>query len=207
MNQYHQPLLPDNVYHLFSRAVGSEKLFLSSENYLFFLQKLKQHTAPVCGLFCYSLLPNHFHLLVKIKNEGTIIKHFEEIKRKPFEIPKYDLSDFVMERFSNFLNSYTKAFNKVTKRKGALFMDYLKRSKVKDASDYSAYIWYIHKNAVHHQLVKEIGKWPYDSYQSLISEAPTALLRNELIEWFGSKGAFIKFHQQKIFPKVEIMEV
>ncbi len=36
-----------------------------------------------------------------------------------------------MERFSNFLNSYTKSFNKANNRKGALFMDYLKRSVVK----------------------------------------------------------------------------
>lgn len=162
MNQYHQPLLPNHPYHLFSRAVGSEQLFLSEENYHFFLQKLKQHTSPVCRFYCYSLLPNHF------------------------------------QRFSNFLNSYTKAFNKVNKRKGALFMDYLKRSCVNNDRDFSNFVWYIHKNAVHHQLTKAIGEWRFDSYKTIISEEPTSLLRNELIEWFGGKDKFIEFHRQPI---------
>lgn len=201
MKKYHQPLMPGESYHLFSRAVGNEKLFLSSENYLFFLKKLKQHTSNVCQFYCYSLLPNHFHLLVKIYDYETIIKNFEVIKKTSFLPLMHDLSDFIMERFSNFLNSYTKAINKRYNRKGALFIDYLKRSKVNVQSDFTTYLWYIHKNAVHHKITKAIGQWQYDSYTSILSEAPTALLRTEIIEWFGSKDEFIKFHQQPIIIK------
>src|SRR5690606_14924788 len=103
MNDYHQPLLPDQVYHFFSRAVGSEKMFISADNYLFFLQKLKQHTASVCSFYCYALLPNHFHLLGRIHDEETIIKHFEEVKKVVFDWQQHSLSDFIMERFSNCL--------------------------------------------------------------------------------------------------------
>lgn len=202
MKQYHQPLLPNHSYHLFSRAVGNEKLFLNTENYLFFLQKLKQHTANVCQLYCYTLLPNHFHLLVKINDEESVIQHFETVKKTSYQPLQHNLSDFIMERFSNFLNSYTKAFNKVNNRKGALFMDYMKRSIVNEASDFTAYVWYIHKNAVHHQITKAIGEWQFDSYHSILSEQPTSLLRNEVIEWFGNKTAFIKFHQQPIHAKI-----
>ena len=120
---------------------------------------------------------------------------------------EHDLSDFIMERFSNFLNSYTKAFNKVNNRKGSLFMDYLKRSRVNVDCDFTSFIWYLHKNAVHHQLTKAVGEWPYDSYQSLLSDAPTSLLRNDVIEWFGSKEAFIEFHQQRIEPKGNILDL
>lgn len=201
MKKYHQPLEPGESYHLFSRAVGNEKLFLSSENYLFFLKKLKQYTSNVCQFYCYTLLPNHFHLLVKIYDHETIIKNFEVIKKISFLPLVHNLSDFIMERFSNFLNSYTKAINKRYNRKGALFIDYLKRSKVNVQSDFTSYIWYIHKNAVHHQITKAIGQWQYDSYASILSEAPTALLRTEIIEWFGSKDEFIKFHQQLIIIK------
>lgn len=207
MNQYHQPLLPNHTYHLFSRAVGSEKLFLKPGNYLFFLQKLKQHTSSVCNLYCYTLIPNHFHLLAKMKEQETIIQHFEKVKKVKFQALQHDLSDFMMERFSNFLNSYTKAFNKVNKRKGALFMDYLKRSIVSQPGDFTNYIWYIHKNAVHHQLTKAVGEWPYDSYRSLVSELPTVLLRDEVIAWFGDKNAFIEFHQQPIDPKTDITDI
>ena len=207
MTDYHQDLIPGHTYHLFSRAVGSEKLFLNHENYLFFLQKLKHHTSGVCNLYCYTLLPNHFHLLALINEEEIIINHFQEIKKVSFNPLEHDLSDFIMERFSNFLNGYTKAFNKVNNRKGALFMDYLKRSKVNEDSDFTNYIWYLHKNAVHHQYTKVVGEWPYDSYQSMLSDAPTALLRNEIIEWFGSKEAFIEFHNQRIEPKGGILDI
>ncbi len=207
MNDYHQPLLPNETYHLFSRAVGNEKLFLSDDNYLFFLQKLKQHTFSVCDFYCYTLIPNHFHMLAKIKEEAPIIEHFQEVKKKKFQPLENDISDFIMERFSNFLNSYTKAFNKVNKRKGALFMDYLKRSKVNESSDFTSFIWYVHKNAVHHQLVKSVGDWKYDSYHSLISNAPTSLLRKDVMEWFGNKEEFIKFHQQTIHPKIDFYDI
>ncbi|MEO6327289.1 MAG: hypothetical protein ABIO55_00065 [Ginsengibacter sp.] len=202
MTQYHQPLLPNHTYHLFSRAIGSEKLFLTTENYHFFLQKLKQHTTPVCQFYCYALLPNHFHLLAKLNDEQSIIKYFEEVKKVAYKPLQHNISDFLMERFSNFLNSYTKAFNKTYKRKGALFMDYMKRSVVNDSSDFTAYVWYIHKNPVHHQLTKSIGEWQFDSYQTILSKAPTVLLRDEVIEWFGSRDEFIKFHQQPAHPKL-----
>ena len=203
MSQYHQPLMPCQSYHLFSRAVGNEKLFLSVENYLFFLKKLKQHTASVCQFHCYALLPNHFHLLAKMNDEKSIIKHFEEIKKVTYLPLHHNLSDFIMERFSNFLNSYTKAFNKINNRKGSLFIDYMKRSKVNEPGDFTAYIWYIHKNAIHHQITNTIGQWQYDSYTSILSDAPTSLLRAEVIEWFGSKEEFIKFHKQPIQPKIK----
>ncbi len=207
MTNYHQPLLPNQIYHLFSRAVGNEKMFLSAENYLFFLQKLKQHTASVCSFYCYALLPNHFHLLGRIHDEGTIIKHFKEVKKVAFDWQQHSLPDFIMERFSNCLNSYTKAFNKMHKRKGSLFMDYLKRNKAENDSDFTSYVWYVHKNAVHHELVRSIGEWPFDSYSAILSDKPTSLLRKEMIEWFGSKEAFIKFHQQPIYSKIEITDI
>jgi hypothetical protein len=64
-------------------------------------------------------------------------------------------------------------------------MDYLKRSMMNDSADFTSYVWYVHKNAVHHQLTNSIGEWPYHSYRSLVSDAPTSLLREEVIEWFG----------------------
>src|SRR5690606_14308459 len=136
----------------------------------------------VCSFYCYSLLPNHFHLLVKIHEEEPVVKHFEEIKKVMFDCQQHDLSDFIMERFSNCLNSYTKAFNKRNERKGSLFMDYLKRSKAENDGDFTSYVWYIHKNAVHHQFAKSIGVWKFDSYNSMLSKASTSLLRDEVLE-------------------------
>ena len=198
MNNQHTPLLADQFYHVFSRAVGSEKLFISNENYLYFLRKMKHHILPVADVFAYSLLPNHFHLLVRIKQMETLNAYFENRKSKPFNELVNDMPDFVMEQFSNWLNGYTKAFNKMYNRKGGLFIDYLKRSEALTDTDITSFIFYIHKNAVHHGLSKQIGEWSYDSYPLILSEKPTSLLRDEIIVWFGSKKWFIDFHQQNI---------
>ncbi|MEQ1553934.1 MAG: hypothetical protein ABL929_07145, partial [Ferruginibacter sp.] len=157
--------------------------------------------------FTYSLLPNHFHIVLRIKDYHNITSHFEETKKKKFDPIKFDISDFIMERFSNFLNSYTKAINKTYNRKGALFLDYLKRSKVKNESDFTSFIFYVHKNAVHHGYCKEIGDWPHDAYNSFLSKMPTKLLRDEVIIWFGGVENFKQFHNQPIdLKKVDFHE-
>ncbi|MGN6617851.1 MAG: hypothetical protein ACTHJ5_11810 [Ilyomonas sp.] len=115
------------------------------------------------------------------------------------------IAEFIMERFSNLFNSYTKAFNKTYNRKGALFMDYLKRVEIENESQFGATIFYIHKNPVHHQYCKSISEWRWSSYLSLLSDAPTNLVRDEVIEWFGDKEAFIEFHHQPIYLKQAIV--
>ena len=204
---YHIPLVADNFYHLFNRAVGQEKLFQSNENYLYFLNRMKHHVLPVADLYAYSLLPNHFHLVVRIKGENELMDYFEVKKGKRFNVVENFLPDFIMEQFSNWLNGYTKAFNKMYKRKGGLFMDYIKRSEATKDSSLTSFIFYVHKNAVHHGLTKKIGDWTFDSYKSIVSTKSTALKRNEVIEWFGSLKHFVEFHEQPIDLKNEDIDL
>ncbi len=158
MPNHHVPLLPDNIYHLFNRAIGNEKLFNTDDNYRYFLSKMAQHILPVADIFTYSLLPNHFHLLIRIKDKKLIAPYFELKKKKKFKAIENSLPDFIMEQFSNWLNGYTKALNKMYNRRGGLFMDYLKRSVVEKDTDFTTFIFYIHKNAVHHGICKKIGE-------------------------------------------------
>ena len=111
-----------------------------------------------------------------------------------------------METFGNFLNSYTKAFNKLNNRKGGLFMDTLRRVEIKNDSDLGCEIFYVHKNAVHHQYVSRIEEWEWSSYKSILSNSPTLLLRDEILDWFGGQEEFIRFHQQTIYPKENTIE-
>jgi len=54
MNDYHQPLFPDNIYHLFSRAVGMEKLFLSHENFCFFAKTKTAHEQDMPAILLFA---------------------------------------------------------------------------------------------------------------------------------------------------------
>src|ERR1035438_4711725 len=66
------PLESDFIYHIYNRANGNEKLFFEEENYQFFMDKFKLYVSPVAEVFCYCLMPNHFHFLVRIKSEAAI---------------------------------------------------------------------------------------------------------------------------------------
>jgi REP element-mobilizing transposase RayT len=198
--QYHQPILPGETYYLFSRAIGFEKLFVTEDNYRFFLEKFFHHVSPVADLYTYTMLPNHFHLLARIKPAEEFADYFQYFKQKPIDHAT-DLPDFIAERFSNWLNSYTKSFNKVYKRRGSLFLDRIKRSRALTDKDFCNFLFYVHKNAVHHNYTKAIGHWAWDGYKELISSGPTQLLRNEVLQFFGSHDAFIKFHDREIIIK------
>jgi putative transposase len=199
MPSYNNLLIPEHYFHVFNRAVGDEKIFRCEENYHFFLRKFHEYIPPVATLYCYSLLPNHFHLFLKIQPQEAIETLY--VKRKGKPMVKCDnnfISEFIMEQFSNFFNSYTKSYNKVYNRKGKLFMDHLKRNEVFGDSYYSKIIHYIHANAVQHGYCSHINDWPFSSYNQLINANPDSFPAKEIFDWFGGKAGFIKFHQQAI---------
>lgn len=198
--KYYEPLQPDGIYHIVSRAIGNEKLFTEDENYRFFLQRYIKYISPIADTFCYSLLPNHFHFLIQVKPLGLLLELYKTHKKNAEEYIGWQ-HDFVMQRFSNLLNSYTKSFNRRYGRKGALFMDYLRRVQVNSDAQYTATVFYIHKNPVHHGYCKQPEDWKWSSYKSLLSDKPTHLKREKLMDWFGGKEKFIAFHNQPIYLK------
>ncbi|NNJ12539.1 hypothetical protein EKD04_019625 [Chloroflexales bacterium ZM16-3] len=61
------PLLPGRYYHIFNRGNNRENLFHEERNYVYFLRLYKSHIEPVAETFAYCLLPNHFHLLMRVR--------------------------------------------------------------------------------------------------------------------------------------------
>lgn len=200
MSRYHLPLIPDNMYHVLSRAVGNEKLFLNEHNYTFFLKKYKQYIFPIADTFAFCLLPNHFHFLIQIK-PVLILEDYFTRKKNNTSINFQQIPDFIMECFSNFLNSYTKSFNKVYQRKGALFIDYLRRVEVKGDAQFGSTIFYIHRNPVHHGYASSVSSWRWSSYNTLVGNSETILKREEVLNWFGEISAFKRYHDQPIYLK------
>jgi len=205
MNDYHISLTPDKTYHIFSRAMGSEKLFIEKDNYIFFLRQYLKYIQPIAETFAYDLLPNHFHFMIRIKKIEVIRKLFKTIKKKKRKFKIKSAPEFIMERFSNLLNSYAKTFNKKYSRKGGLFIDIMKRIEVEEVSQFAPTISYIHKNAVHHGYCNEISKWPWSSYLPIIFGSSTQLLRDELLDFFGVLDALIEFHKHPAYLKNAIV--
>lgn len=203
MTNYQTPLYPEHYYHLFNHAVGNELLFRNNENYFFFLRKFKEYITPVADAFCYNLLPNHYHVFLKVKQEDELKKTYNTIHpTKQKELALENMPSFVLQQISNFQNSYSKSYNKVFGRMGRLFIESVKRREIVAESDYTKIIHYIHANAVHHGFCKRIEDWSHSSYQVIIHSAPTSLMRQEVLSWFGGREQFIQFHQQKVELKL-----
>ncbi len=191
------------IYHVYNRTNNKEKLFLADENHYFFLRKYAEHLASFLDTFCWCLLPNHFHLLVRIKPVNSIISNLERkdhkdltLTEKKFLDKGVTTSELVEQSFKRFFQSYALSFNKMYKRKGNLFYKPFKRVEVKKDSHLTQAIIYIHANPVKHKLISDFTQYRWSSWKSILSEAPTQLLRNEIIEWFGSRTLFISAHKE-----------
>lgn len=102
--EYKATFHPLATYHLFNRAIGDEKIFRTDENMRFFYQRLIEFTSRISDVISYCLLPNHFHLVVKILDDHQLEKRFAKLKgNKNWD--KYSTHKFIMEQYSNFLNA------------------------------------------------------------------------------------------------------
>lgn len=185
MKNKNEILSPESIYHIYNRANGSEKMFLSDENYRFFIQKYREHISPFADTFCYCLMPNHFHFLIRIKTEVELKETLEKLLSK---------------QFSNFFSSYTQAFNKQQNRMGSLFMKNFKRIKVTEQRYLLNLVHYIHYNPVKSSLSRQPVEWPHSSYFIILADEPTFLKKEEVIEWFNDKENFMHFHSH--LPKM-----
>ena len=208
----------DKVYHIYNKAVGNENLFNSDNDYFFFLKKFNRYILPLVNVYAYCLLPNHFHFLLRIKDNKKNISSKSNLtgSRQPVRLvnsqePKKQ-QDFEMitelkqihQAFSNFFNSYTKSFNKIYGRSGKLFNLPFKRVLVDKEIYFTILINYIHRNPIHHKFTDEYSSWKYSSYNSYLSKKPTNVRREEIIERFGTTQDFIIFHKENIsYSKAE----
>lgn len=177
----HIPLESGCFYHIYNRGNNSEIIFIEDSNYLHFLKLLEKHIVPVADVYAFCLMNNHFHFLIKVKTE-------EEGEKIILKVEKC---------FSNLFNAYAKAFNKRYHRTGKLFEERFKRKKVEDDFYLTELIYYIHANPQKHNIMNDFREYKYYSYQIILSNKPTLLKREEVVDWFGGKSFFIECHQDK----------
>ena len=176
-----------------------KKIFLSEENYKFFLKKFQLYIQPVGEVYCYCLMPNHFHFLIRIKPEREMERFFGVDKCK-----KYGLEKLVSKQLSNLFSCYTQAFNKMYGRMGSLFMKNFKRKRVKDEEYFRNLVYYIHHNPLAAGLSENLEDYEYSSYRSIIAGKTDGALKLEVISNFEDLNNFIYFHKNK--KNYEVLE-
>jgi REP element-mobilizing transposase RayT len=177
------PLLYDTYYHIYSRGNNRGNIFFEARNYEHFINLYFKYLGEITELYAYCLLKNHFHLLMRIKAEQ--------------EISSDALSPRLpSKKFSDLLNAYARAVNKAYVRTGSLFEHPFGRVAVTSDRQFWNVIAYIHQNPQRHQLVKDFREWKWSSYGVLLSDGPTKLARNAVMDWFGDRENYLRMHDK-----------
>jgi REP element-mobilizing transposase RayT len=172
---------PNNFYHIYNRSIGKDLLFNNHLDYHYFISKMKRYILPYAKIYSYCLIPNHFHLLIRIKDA-------KDLPTGPHTIT-------LDQAFKNFFNSYTRSYNISHKRIGRLFQQGYK-CKLIDSENYLLWIiFYIHRNPIHHKLTQDCSTWEYSSYNDILHEKNYKISQH-IFELYGSKNAFIEFTEE-----------
>jgi len=122
------------TYHICNRGINREDIFKEEKNYAYFLSLMKKYLLPVADIYAYCLMKNHYHLLLRFKEQQNVLNP-------------------VKHNFSSSLN------------------------------------------------------YPHSSYEAIISDKPTNLDRETVIDYFEDKDNFILWHDFKRLQHQKLKEL
>lgn len=117
------------------------------------------------NLYAWCLMPNHYHFVVKQKNDSDIQKCFQ-----------------------NMFNSYAQAFNKQQARTGPLFESRFKAVLVDNDNVLMHVCRYIHLNPVEGKLVTSPETWPYSNYADWLDGKKYILFDSYIRDTYFNSG-------------------
>ncbi len=192
-----------DLYHIYNRGNNSQKIFFCEENYLFFLEKIKEYVLPFSNIIAWCLMPTHFHLMVHVKNiEVTIAPELSTCKNLPQKIRSFNNSIAIM------LRSYTRAIQKQENRTGSLFQNRTKAiclttptgiesawfqtnygtqlNTIHPEMGYPQVCFnYIHSNPAKHGLVASNTDWIYSSAKDYASLRNGKIINKKVALQYG----------------------
>lgn len=198
------PLVTDQVYHVLNRGSAFQPVFNNKKDYIraietifyyqnknlsisysHFLRLPKEQKSVILetlgkkdnfivDIIALCLMPNHLHLLLK-QNQEKGISYF----------------------MSNFTNSYTRYFNKKSKRIGPIFQGKFKAVRIETDEQLLHVSRYIHLNPFTSYVVKilqDLETYPYSSFPEYLGISKTNFFQKEIVlDQFKSNTSYKKF--------------
>lgn len=187
------PFINESYYHVFNRGINRQNIFHNPSDYFHFIKifeyyqfgnpkpsfsqynrfRIKDFTknSKIININCYCLMPNHFHLLLKQKEEGGI----QEFMRKA-------------------LNSYTKYYNTKNNHSGPILQGEFKAVLIETDEQLLHLSRYIHLNPYVNRISKTIEAYPYSSYLEYIGASERPICSTEpIIEYFNNSAEYKEF--------------
>ncbi len=76
MGNNREPFEPDTIYHIYNHGNPEDNIFREDTNYGFFLKRYRKYIPPIADTYAYCLMPNHFHVMVRVKGREELEKFF-----------------------------------------------------------------------------------------------------------------------------------
>lgn len=201
------------LYHIFNQGNNREKIFLSRDNYIFFLNKIKTHILPYADVLAWCLMPNHFHLMIYVHTlevariENTDARSMSSSNANHLPLKQQQLQS-INQSIAILLRSYTRAINEQESRTGSLFRPHTKAEclttsrgitpsffntafgtrinvRIPEKEYPQACFNYIHQNPVKAKLVSQLEDWEFSSYPDYCGARNGRLINRERAKEFG----------------------
>jgi len=155
MPRYPRLTAPHVFYHIFNRGIEKRDIFREEKDYLKFSEYLIKYQKKFDWIiYCYCLMPNHFHLLI--------------------QTGKHPLANIMR----SLQTAYGVFFNKKYQRVGPVFCGRYKSIICQKGEYFLQVSKYIHLNPVKSNLSSTPLDYLYSSYQEYIRGRNTFLGKN-----------------------------
>ncbi len=197
-----EPIEEGYYYHIYNRGADRNNLFWDENDYKEFIRKYVYYLFPSIQTYSWCLMKNHFHALIRIRTvqeQSLLYNSRKELflagkfhgnldpKEKPYSASK---------QISHHMNGYTRYINKKRERTGTLIEGPLKRKKIVDDKNLLHLVCYIHRNPIHHGIVKNYSDYKFSSYPDFVNNRKSFLEIGKILQGFGGLENFICAHEE-----------
>jgi len=181
--------IPDGYYHVYNRGSEKRTIFLSEKDYRNILGRIEKNALKYAvDVLVYCLVPNHFHLLLHQKPEGSIQSYLHATEL-----------------------GYAKFFNTKYERVGPLFQGRFKAKSIETEEYLLQLSAYIHRNPPDSGNSKKSGNvllsYPYSSYRAYILKEPSFVKTNTILDYFSRTIPNLSYQSfvERFTPDIEAL--
>lgn len=201
-----------HIYHVYNRGVEKRDIFIDNKDYFrfvhdlyefndsnhvinthyFFNHKSKsiearklygyQKRDPLVEILVFTLMPNHYHLMLRQIKENGIVKFMQKLG-----------------------TGYTMYFNKKCEREGSLFQGRFKAAHITDETHFKHLPHYIHTNPLSLNYrgstsIDFLKAYRWSSFPDYIGRRnfPSVTERGFLLDMFGGEELYKKYTEQRL---------
>lgn len=166
-------------YHIFNRGINKQDIFLTDEDYEFFLRKLyglrqkyDHSTYAIC------LMPNHFHISIRTRKTP------------------------ISKIMSSLTTSYSMYFNRKYQHFGPVFQNRFKSILIENDSYFLELSRYIYLNPVKADLVKDPALYRYTSLREALGKEPLHFLDQDILRLIGETEKSRKNYEEFVYDGI-----